>query len=398
MLLTNATLATMHGGTPYGLVNDGTVWIDGETIKWVGVTANVPPQAEAEEQIHCEGRLITPGLVDCHTHIVFGGNRAKEFEMRLNGASYEEIARAGGGIVSTVSATRDASENSLLEDALERVDALIAEGITTLEIKSGYGLDTETELKMLRVARSIGSRRRISIKTSFLGAHAIPTDYADRPDAYIDDVCLPTLKAAHDEGLVDAVDGFCEGIAFNPAQIRKVFESAASLGLPTKLHAEQLSNMGGTQLAAEFEALSADHLEYATDSDAQAMARAGSVAVILPGAFYTLRETQVPPIASFHRHGVPMALATDCNPGSSPVSSLLLTMNMACTLFRMTPEEALTGVTKHGAKALGLSDRGAIVKGARADLAIWNVKTPAELSYRIGFNPLHMRLFKGTVS
>ncbi|MEO1398190.1 MAG: imidazolonepropionase [Pseudomonadota bacterium] len=398
MLLTNATLATMHGGTPYGLVNDGTVWIDGETIKWVGVTANVPPQAEAEEQIDCEGRLITPGLVDCHTHIVFGGNRAKEFEMRLNGASYEEIARAGGGIVSTVSATDDASENSLLEDALERVDALIAEGITTLEIKSGYGLDTETELKMLRVARSIGSRRRISIKTSFLGAHAIPTDYADRPDAYIDEVCVPTLKAAHDEGLVDAVDGFCEGIAFNPAQIRKVFESAASLGLPTKLHAEQLSNMGGTQLAAEFEALSADHLEYATDSDAQAMARAGSVAVILPGAFYTLRETQVPPIASFRRHGVPMALATDCNPGSSPVSSLLLTMNMACTLFRMTPEEALTGVTKHGAKALGLSDRGAIVKGARADLAIWNVKTPAELSYRIGFNPLHMRLFKGTVS
>lgn len=395
MLLTNATLATMQNGSPYGLVHNGAVWMDGDIIKWVGSQNDIPQEAKADDSVDCEGRLITPGLVDCHTHIVFGGNRANEFEMRLNGASYEEVARAGGGIVSTVTATRKADEAALLSDALKRVDTLIVEGVTTIEIKSGYGLDIETELKMLRVARAIAKDRKITVRTSFLGAHAVPAEFKDQSDAYLDEVCLPALKMAHTEGLVDAVDGFCEGIAFQPEQIRKVFEKAKVLGLPVKLHAEQLSNLGGTQLAAEFDALSADHLEYANDADAMALAKSGSVAVILPGAFYTLRETQPPPIDAFRKHNVPMALATDCNPGSSPITSLLLTMNMACTLFRMTPEEALNGVALNGAKALGLKDRGTISAGYRADLAIWDVETPAELSYRIGFNPLHKRVFGG---
>lgn len=398
MLLTNATLATMHNGSPYGLVRDGAVWIEDETITWVGDANEVPQNANSGEIVDCGGRLITPGLIDCHTHIVFGGNRANEFEMRLNGASYQEVAKAGGGIVSTVAATRKADESVLLNDALKRVDALIAEGVTTLEVKSGYGLDVETELKMLRVARSIALHRKITVRTSFLGAHAVPAEYRDRPDDYITDVCLNALDLAHHEQLIDAVDGFCEGIAFQPEQIRTVFEKARASGLPVKLHAEQLSNLGGTQLAAEFGALSADHLEYANDADAQALAKSGSVAVILPGAFYTLRESQLPPIAAFRKHDVPMALATDCNPGSSPITSLLLTMNMACTLFRMTPEEALIGVTLNGARALGLSDRGTICAGSRADLAIWDVETPAELAYRIGFNPLHKRLFAGAMS
>jgi imidazolonepropionase len=395
MLLTNATLATMQNGSPYGQVHNGAVWIDGATIKWVGSQNDIPQEAKAGDSVDCEGRLITPGLVDCHTHIVFGGNRANEFEMRLNGASYEEVARAGGGIVSTVTATRKADEKDLLKNALKRVDTLIAEGVTTIEIKSGYGLDIDTELKMLRVARAIAKHRKITVRTSFLGAHAVPAEFKDQSDAYLDEVCLPALKMAHSEGLVDAVDGFCEGIAFQPEQIRKVFEKAKSLGLPIKLHAEQLSNLGGTQLAAEFGAISADHLEYANNADAQALAKSGSVAVILPGAFYTLRETQLPPIEAFRKHKVPMALATDCNPGSSPITSLLLTMNMACTLFRMTPEEALNGVTLNGAKALGLIDRGTISAGSRADLAIWDVETPAELAYRIGFNPLHKRVYGG---
>ena len=398
MLLTNATIATMQNGSPYGLVYNGAVWIEGETIQWVGSQNDIPQEAKAGDSVDCEGRLITPGLVDCHTHIVFGGNRANEFEMRLNGASYEEVARAGGGIVSTVTATRKANETVLLKDALKRVDALIAEGVTTLEIKSGYGLDIDTELKMLRVARSIAVQRKITIRTSFLGAHAVPAEYKNQSDAYIDEVCLPALIMAHKEGLVDAVDGFCEGIAFQPKQIRKVFEKAESLGLPIKLHAEQLSNLGGAQLAAEFGALSADHLEHANDGDALALAISGSVAVILPGAFYTLRETQLPPIEAFRKHKVPMALATDCNPGSSPITSLLLTMNMACTLFRMTPEEALNGVTLNGAKALGLKDRGTISAGLRADLVIWDVETPAELSYRIGFNLLYKRILAGAMT
>jgi imidazolonepropionase len=395
MLLTNATIATMQNGSPYGLVYNGAVWIEGETIQWVGSQNDIPQEAKAGDSVDCEGRLITPGLVDCHTHIVFGGNRANEFEMRLNGASYEEVARAGGGIVSTVTATRKADETDLLKDALKRVDVLIAEGVTTLEIKSGYGLDIDTELKMLRVARAIAAQRKITVRTSFLGAHAVPAEYKDRSDAYLNEVCLPAMELAHKEGLADAVDGFCEGIAFQPKQIRKVFEKDKSLGLPIKLHAEQLSNLGGALLATEFGALSADHLEYANDADAEAMAKSDTAAVILPGAFYTLRETQLPPIEAFRKHNVPMALATDCNPGSSPITSLLLTMNMACTLFRMTPEEALNGVTHNGAKALGLKDRGAISAGLRADLAIWDVETPAELSYRIGFNPLYKRVYEG---
>lgn len=395
MLLTNATLATMHQDTPYGLIENGAILVKGQTITWIGSIDNVPEEATSHEKIDLEGRLVTPGLIDCHTHIVHGGNRANEFEMRLNGASYEEVARAGGGIVSTVKATRSASEAELLEGALKRIDALISEGVTTVEIKSGYGLDLETELKMLRVARSIESHREITVKTSFLGAHAVPAEYKGNADTYIDQVCIPALEAAHSEGLVDAVDGFCENIAFSPDQIRRVFEKAKSLGIRVKLHAEQLSNLGGVQLAAEFGALSADHLEYANDDDAAAMAQSGSVAVILPGAYYTLRETQTPPIAAFRTHNVPMALATDCNPGSSPLASLLLTMNMACTLFRMTPEESLAGITRNAALALNLDDAGIIKAGAKADLAIWDIRQPAELSYRIGFNPLYKRMFGG---
>ncbi|WP_026479088.1 imidazolonepropionase [Ahrensia sp. 13_GOM-1096m] len=395
MLLTNATLATMHQGTPYGLLKNGAVLVKGRMIEWVGAGDDLPSEASGHEKIDLEGRLITPGLIDCHTHIVHGGNRANEFEMRLNGASYEEVARAGGGIVSTVTATRQADEAALLEDALKRVDALLGEGVTTIEIKSGYGLDLETELKMLRVARSIEKHREITVKTSFLGAHAVPAEYSGNADTYIDEVCIPALETAHAEGLVDAVDGFCEGIAFSPDQIRRVFEKANALGIRVKLHAEQLSNLGGTQLAAEFGALSADHLEYANDDDAAAMAKSGSVAVILPGAYYTIRETQAPPIEAFRKHKVPMALATDCNPGSSPITSLLLTMNMACTLFRMTPQEALEGITHNAALALGIDDAGVIKAGTRADLATWDIEHPAELSYRIGFNPLYKRMFGG---
>jgi imidazolonepropionase len=338
---------------------------------------------------------VTPAPIDCHTHIVFGGNRAREFEMRLEGASYEEVARAGGGIVSTVKATRGASEEELLAAALARVDALIAEGVSTIEIKSGYGLDTETELRMLKVARSIAAARPVRIRTSFLGAHAVPPDYAGNADGYIDEVCIPALAAAHEAGLVDAADGFCEGIAFSPAQIARVFDKAQTLGLPVKLHAEQLSNLGGARLAAGYGALSADHLEHLDEEGAVAMAAAGTVAVLLPGAFYTLRETKVPPVDLFRRLGVPMAVATDCNPGSSPLASILLAMNMASTLFRMTPEEALAGVTREAAKALGLDDTGTIAPGLRGDLAIWDVEHPAELAYRIGFNPLHERVFGG---
>ncbi|MEM5502703.1 imidazolonepropionase [Ahrensia kielensis] len=395
MLLTNATLATMHQGTPYGLLKNGAVLVKGHMIEWVGAGDDLPAEASGHEKIDLDGRLVTPGLIDCHTHIVHGGNRANEFEMRLNGASYEEVARAGGGIVSTVTATRQADEAALLEDALKRVDALMGEGVTTIEIKSGYGLDLETELKMLRVARSIEKHREITVKTSFLGAHAVPEEYSGNADAYIDEVCIPALEVAHAEGLVDAVDGFCEGIAFSPDQIRRVFEKANALGIRVKLHAEQLSNLGGTQLAAEFGALSADHLEYANDDDAAAMAKSGSVAVILPGAYYTIRETQAPPIEAFRKHKVPMALATDCNPGSSPITSLLLTMNMACTLFRMTPQETLAGITHNAALALGIDDAGVIKAGTRADLAIWDIEHPAELSYRIGFNPLYKRMFGG---
>jgi imidazolonepropionase len=396
VLLTNATLATLTGPERYGLIENGAVAIEGERIVWVGKADAIPADHKAQEARDLEGRLVTPALIDCHTHIVFGGHRAREFEMRLEGASYEAIARAGGGIVSTVGATRAASEATLLASALERADALIAEGATTIEVKSGYGLDRETELRMLRVARAIGRERKVRIKTTFLGAHAIPAEYAGRSDAYIDEVVIPTLHAAHAEGLVDAVDGFCEGIAFPPDQIAQVFDAAKALVLPVKLHAEQLSWLGGAALATRYGALSADHVEYATADDAKAMTASGTVAVLLPGAFYTLRETQMPPVAAFREAGVLMALATDCNPGSSPVTSLLLTMNMGCTLFRLTPEEALRGVTLNAARALGLDDCGVIAPGKRADLAIWDVTDPAELSYRIGFNPIHARIFGGT--
>lgn len=397
MLLINATLATMDGSPAYGLVEQGAVAIRDGRIAWAGLKSDLPGEYKLDESLDLQGRLVTPALIDCHTHVVHGGNRAREFEMRLEGASYEEIARAGGGIVSTVAATRAASQEQLLADALTRVGAMIAESVTTIEIKSGYGLDIENELKMLRTARAVAERRPVRVRTSFLGAHAVPPEYKGRPDAYIDEVCIPALEAAHAEGLVDAVDGFCEGIAFTPGQIARVFDKARALGIPVKLHAEQLSNLGGAKLAAEYDALSADHLEYATAEDAAAMAKAGSVAVILPGAFYTLRETTAPPIEAFREAGVAMAVATDCNPGSSPMSSLLLSMNMACTLFRMTPEEALAGVTRNAARALGLDDTGMIAPGLRADLAVWDVEHPAELAYRIGFNPLWKRIFGGAL-
>ncbi|MCC9624490.1 imidazolonepropionase [Thalassospira sp. MA62] len=404
MLLRNAKIVTIddqrsddQGG--YGLIECGAIAIKDGLIDWVGADNAIPDQylgAGAGADVRdLDGRLITPALIDCHTHVVHGGDRAVEFEMRLKGASYEEVARAGGGIVSTVTATRDATISELVEYALPRVDALLAEGVSVLEVKSGYGLDRETELNMLRAARLIETHREVRVKTTFLGAHAVPAEYKDDPDRYIDDVCIPTLKDAHAVGLIDAVDGFCEGIAFNTDQIRRVFDAARDLGIPVKLHAEQLSNIGGTKLAAEFGALSVDHVEYATEEDAIAMAKSGSVAVLLPGAFYTLHETQMPPIAAFRKHGVPMAVATDCNPGTSPLASILLTLNMTCTLFRLTPEEALVGATAHAARALGLTDTGRIKAGMRADLAIWNAKHPAELAYRIGFNPLFERIHGG---
>lgn len=397
MLLTNATLATLTDKDGFGVIENGAIALDGGKIVWVGRDGSCPAQYCEQAVLDVQGRLITPALVDCHTHVVFGGDRAAEFELRLNGASYEEVSMAGGGIVSTVSATRAASQEQLLAQALRRVDALISEGVCVLEIKSGYGLDQETELKMLRVARAIAKARPIEVRTSYLGAHAVPPEYKGRADAYIDEVCLPVLRAAHGEGLVDAVDGFCESIAFDADQIARVFDLARELGLPVKLHAEQLTHSGGTELAARYGAISVDHLEYAAAQDASAMAHSGSVAVLLPGAFYTLRETQLPPIEAFRDHGVAMAVATDCNPGSSPLTSPLLAMNMACTLFRLTPLEVLKGMTCHASAALGLSGRGHLAAGEVADLCVWDVKHPAELAYRIGFNPLHMRIYRGQV-
>lgn len=395
-VLLSTRVATMaDGAEPYGMIQNAALAFDGETIAWTGPRSALPAGYADWPTVDYGDRLITPALIDAHTHVVFGGNRAVEFEMRLNGASYEEIARAGGGILSTVTGTREASEDALLQDALTRVDALLGEGVSCIEVKSGYGLDTDTELKMLRVARRIGEVRPVRVKTSFLGAHAVPPEFNGRADAYIRDVCIPTLHLAQEEGLVDAVDGFCEGIAFDPPQIAQVFDVAKELSLPVKLHAEQLSNLGGAAMAASYGALSADHIEYLDEAGVTAMAQAGTVGVLLPGAFYTLRETQVPPVELLRQYGVPIALATDCNPGSSPMTSLLLTMNMACTLFRLTPEEALAGVTRYAAQALGLSETGTIAEGKRADLAVWDVTHPAELSYRIGFNPLHTRIFGG---
>lgn len=395
-ILTGARVATMAAaGAPYGLLEGAAVVVRDGEIVWVGSDSDRPADVTGFEVRDLGGRLVTPAFIDCHTHLIHGGNRAREFELRLEGATYEEIARAGGGIVSTVAATRSASEDDLLAGALPRVDALIGEGTAVIEVKSGYGLDFETELKMLRVARRIAETRPVRVRTTFLGAHAVPEEYADRADAYIDDVCIPALSAAYEDGLVDAVDGFCETIAFTPEQIARVFDAAKELGLPVKLHAEQLSDTGGAKLAASRGALSADHIEYIDEVGVASMAAAGTAAVLLPGAYYTLRETQAPPVGWLREHGVPMAIATDANPGSSPLTSLLLTMNMACTLFRMTPEEALAGVTRNAARALGLSDTGVIAPGMRADLAVWDVEHPAELSYRIGFNPLHTRIFGG---
>ncbi|EEW25391.1 imidazolonepropionase [Rhodobacter ferrooxidans] len=352
MILTNARVATMATG--YGLISHGAIMVQEGRIVWVGAEADLPDASGPRHDMG--GRLITPALIDCHSHVVFAGSRAAEFEMRLNGASYADVARAGGGIMATVTATRVASEDDLLAQALARVDQMLAQGVATLEIKSGYGLDVDTELRILRVARRIGHLRAVTVRTTFLGAHAVPPGLT--ADTYIDQQVLPALHAAHAEGLVDAVDGFCETIAFSPAQIERVFTAARALGLPVKLHAEQLSNLHGAALAARHSALSADHLEYLDEAGAAAMAEAGSVAVILPGAFYTLRETQLPPIDLLRSHGVPMAVATDCNPGTAPMTSLPLAMNMACTLFRLTPLEALQGTTLHAARALGLADRG----------------------------------------
>ena len=398
VVLTSLRAATMRSGAdPYGLIKDAAIVLAGGMIAWIGAQADLPSEYAALPVRDMGGRLITPALIDCHTHVIHGGNRAAEFEMRLHGASYEEVARTGGGIVSTVAATRKSSEDDLVAAALPYVDAMIAEGVAVIEIKSGYGLEQDTELRMLRAARRIGQLRPVLVRTSYLAAHAVPAEYNSRADAYIDQVCIPALHAAHAQGLVDAVDGFCEGIAFSPAQIERVFLAAQNLGLPVKLHAEQLSNLGGAALAARYGAMSADHLEYLDEAGVIAMAAAGTVAVILPGAFYTLRETRMPPIDLLRKHGVPMAVATDMNPGSSPMTSLLLAMNMACTLFRMTPAEALAGATTHAARALGLTDRGTLASGQIADLAVWNCGHPAELAYRIGFNPIHQRIIGGVL-
>ncbi|MEX2295872.1 MAG: imidazolonepropionase [Dongiaceae bacterium] len=401
----NARLATMREtgretGAPYGAIEPGAIAVADGRIAWLGTMAELPANpGDAplwRETIDVGGRWITPGLIDCHTHLVHAGNRAREFEMRLTGVSYEDIAKAGGGIVSTVKATRAASEDELVAQTLPRLDALIAEGVTTIEIKSGYGLERDSELRMLRAARRLATLRDVTIKTTFLAAHALPPEYAGRADDYIDLVCLDILPAAYAEGLVDAVDAFCERIGFTTEQCQRVFEAAQALGLPIKLHAEQLSDMKGSVMAAGFSALSCDHLEYIGQDGIDAMAKAGTVAVILPGAFYFLREKTLPPVDAFRKAGVPIALATDCNPGSSPTTSLLLMLNMGATLFRMTPEECLAGVTRNAARALGIGDtQGTLAIGNRADLAIWSIEHPAELSYRIGFNPLWKRVRSG---
>ena len=388
LLLVGAHLATMRGnGVPYGAVRDGAIGIVGGGIAWVGRAADVPRDAVARRTLDCGGRWLTPGLVDCHTHLVHAGSRADEFERRLLGATYAEIAREGGGINATVRATRAASADELAAQSRPRLEALAAEGVTTVEIKSGYGLDTATELKQLAIARRLGEQVGVDVRTTLLAAHALPPDYAGHADGYIDYVCRDMIPAVARACAADAVDAFCETIGFTPAQIRRVFAAAAAHRLPVKLHADQLSDTGGAALAAAAGALSADHLEYTNAVGVAAMARAATVAVLLPGAYYVLRETQAPPVAVFRDHGVPMAVATDCNPGTSPATSLLLMLNMACTLFRLTPEEALAGATIHAAKALGLVDRGTLGAGQRADIAAWNIEAPAELSYRLGGNP-----------
>ncbi|MEP6897459.1 MAG: imidazolonepropionase [Rhodanobacter sp.] len=385
-LLLNATLATFAGEVPYGLIQRGAIALHHGRIAWIGGMDALPdaPGTLANSVESLDGALVTPGLIDCHTHLVFGGDRAHEFDLRLNGASYEEIARAGGGIASTVAATRSASEEQLFEQSLPRAQALLADGVTTLEIKSGYGLDLENERRMLRVARRLGRTLGITVRTSFLGLHALPLEYTGRRADYVTLVCDEMLPALAADGLVDAVDAFCERIGFSREETRRVFDQATRLGLPVKLHAEQLSDLDGAALVAGYRGLSADHLEHLSEAGVLAMAAAGTVAVLLPGAFYALRETKLPPIERLREHGVPMAIATDCNPGTSPLLSLRLAAGMACTLFRLTPEEALRGITVNAARALGLPDRGTLQVGQRADLVIWTARDPAELCYWIG--------------
>ncbi len=392
----NARLATMSADRPgLGVVENGLIAsLDGRIVH--AGEAAAAPVLEADRVVDCEGRWITPGLVDAHTHLVWAGSRSGEFEQRLAGATYETIARAGGGILSTVAATRGANEADLVREALPRLDALMAEGVTTIEIKSGYGLALEAEARQLRAARALGETRAVRVRTTFLGAHATPPEFAGDKDGYIDQVCREMIPAVAAEGLADAVDAFCETIAFSPAQVRRVFETAAAHGLRVKIHAEQLSDQGGAALAASFGALSADHLEYLDDAGAAALAAAGSAAVLLPGAYYFLRDTRPPPVERLRAHGVAMALATDCNPGSSPLTSILLAMNMGATLFRLTVEECLLGVTRHGALALGLGDEtGTLAAGKACDLAIWEIERPADLVYRMGFNPLWSRVWSG---
>ena len=390
------TAATMAGDTPYGRIEDAAIVTSAGRIVWVGRNRDLPGWCAHIPNISLGGALVTPALIDCHTHLVFGGDRSKEFAMRLSGATYEEIARAGGGIRSTVGATRSASDDELLAGALRRVDDLLADGVAVIEVKSGYGLTIEDEMRMLRVARRIEQHRKVRIRTTWLAAHALPAEYADRADDYVADVAIEGLTRAHDEGLVDAVDGFCEGIGFTPEQMRRVFEAACELGLPVKLHAEQLSDLKGAVLAAEFGALSADHLEYLAPEDAPHLARSGTVAVLLPGAYFALRETKLPPVEALRENGVRMAVATDANPGSSPLSSLRLAMGMACTQFRLTPEEALAGATRNAAAALGLEkDYGTIELGKRTELAVWDAPGPDFLSYWLGGDLLRGRIIHG---
>ena len=384
LLLTNAHLATLRNGAGIGALRDAAVGIRDGTIAWICGVRDLPADARVARTLDAGGRWATPGLIDCHTHAVYAGNRAREFEQRLDGASYADIAAAGGGIRATVAATRAADDDVLARASAARLKAMAAQGATTIEIKSGYGLDTAAELKQLRVARRLGAACDVDVRTTLLAAHALPPEFAGRSDAYVDYVCADVIPAAARAGLADAVDAFCETIAFTPAQVRRVFEAARVHGMPVKLHADQLSDSGGAALAAEFGALSADHLEFANEAGIAAMARAGTVAVLLPGAYYALRETRLPPLAVLRTHGVPIAIATDCNPGTSPATSLPLMMNMACTLLGLTPREALAAVTRNAARALGLADRGTLAPGQRADIALWDVDEPAELAYRIG--------------
>lgn len=393
----NARLATVSPRLPgLGLVEKGALAIENGKIAYAGPEGDLPAALNKAETTDLEGRWITPGLIDCHTHLIYAGNRAHEFELRLRGASYEEIARAGGGIVSTVKHTREADQAELVRQALPRLDALIAEGATTVEIKSGYGLDLENEAKALRAARQLGVERPVTIRTTFLGAHALPTEAKGDKTAYIQSIVKTMLPEIAKENLADAVDAFCEGIAFSPEEVTQVFEAAAALNLPVKLHADQLSNLRGAMLAAKFKALSADHLEHTDEAGAAAMGKAGTVAVLLPGAFYFMRDTRQPPIALFRQYGVPMAVSTDSNPGTSPLTSILMSMNLAATLFRLSVDECIAGVTREAARALGLGDDiGTLEVGKNADLAIWDIERPAELVYRMGFNPLYKRIWRG---